>query len=340
MNYRDYLEQHAGLLLLQMFGMAALGVFLAVTGSALSAVFLLLIVWGAVFLSYLSIGYYKKKKRYQEIAQTFEYLEEKYLFTDLMKEPKDPLEKLYFQCCQRACHQMMNRIEDALGESREYKEYMESWVHEIKNPLTAIELYERNHPIEEGGKAGKELKRMEELVNQVLYYARSSYVEKDYFIQKISLEDVVSTALLNHQFLILEQGISLETEGLEEFVYTDEKWLVYILGLLLSNVVKYVEKGKGILSIYVEKEDAYCILCVKDNGCGIAAADLPRVFEKGFTGTDRGKKGATGMGLYLTKRLCRKLGLSVGIQSEEGKGTIVKIRFPRGRFQSEVYENE
>lgn len=325
-----YLEERAGLILLQIFLMLVLGSYLLTTGTRPEVIGWILAVWVIIICSYLGADYYYKKKKYEKIVDIFDHLQEKYLFTEIIPKPQSAMERLYFDCSRGANKVMLDRIESVSLSGREYKEYIESWIHEVKNPISAIDLYCKNHPSEDNKEILKRLKEMENLVNQALYYARSGYVEKDYFVQECSISDPVVTALQENRSLILEKHISLEVEDLEEVVYTDPKWVGFILNQVLSNAIKYVKNDSGLIRIFVEKEEKGVWLCVEDNGCGILAADLPRVCEKGFTGSDRQRSQATGMGLYLAKRLCEKLGLTLNVASEMGKGTQIKIGFPIG----------
>lgn len=323
-----YLEEHAGGLLLHAFFMIVLEIFLALMRVPLSGLFIIAVVWCDIVIAYCGIDYSAQKRRYTETEEIFESLEEKYVFTEVVKTPSDAMGKLYFECSRAANHAMLNRINEISAESREYKEYIESWIHEVKNPIAAIELYCTNHPTEETKSLQKEIKKIDALVNQALYYARSGAVEHDYFISRCSLVDVLLPIMQDYRSVILQKGIQLEVNNLEETVYTDAKWVGYIFGQILSNAVKYVDEKKGKIIIEALQETKVVWLFVKDNGCGISQADIPRIFEKGFTGSDRKKRESTGMGLYLAERLCKKLGLIIQIDSLEGVGTTVSMGFP------------
>lgn len=136
--------------------------------------------------------------------------------------------------------------------------------------------------------------------------------------------------LLKHRRYFLDAGIELDVRIKDTVVFTDEKWLGFIFSQIIQNSVKYFDKPKKRLSIYSEESPASAVLVTEDNGCGISAADLPRVFEKGFTGSDRSKTASTGMGLYLAKTLCDRLGLGLTVQSREGEFTRVTVVFPKG----------
>lgn len=137
---------------------------------------------------------------------------------------------------------------------------------------------------------------------------------------------------------ILFSGIKIDIEDLEYVVYSDQKWLVFILSQVVQNAIKYSDKKERLLEIRGEEGVKQVVLKIKDKGCGISNGDLSRVFEKGFTGSKREKQHSTGMGLYLAKKLCLALGLKIELDSVEGEYTEVRIIFPRGeeyRFKEE-----
>ena len=336
MKLYSYLEEHAGIVLLQLFSMVVLGGYLAAVGTPAGAVFSVLLVWAVAAILIYAADFRKKRRRFREIQETLDALEDKYLFPEVVKPAADVLERLYLDSVREASKAMMDKIELIQAGSREYKEYIESWIHEVKNPLAAASLYCKNHPSQGHAELLKEMKRIEHLVDQALYYARSGYTEKDYFVQSFCLADAVVPALQEYRPLILEKKISLDVSGLDETVYTDPKWVTYILGQLIANAVKYVEQEKGKIRMYTLRKEKGLWLFLEDNGCGISQADLPRVCEKGFTGQDRKKENATGMGLYLAKQLCEKLGLVLLAESPVAdidqirEGTRIGIGFPAG----------
>ncbi len=333
MRLRDYLYEQAEALLLWLLGMLALGGFLWVTGTEIPVILCVEGVW--FFATLLSHGrkYLALKQRYAEVESAFALLKEKYLFTEVLPKPDTLLEQLYFSCSREANKAMLEKIEEISAGSREYKEYMEGWVHEIKNPVTAMELFCKNHPAKETEELQTEIQRLDYLVEQTLYYARSGYTEKDYFIQECCLEEVIAQVLSEFRTPILQKQVHLDIhDDIEVKVYTDPKWLVYILKQLMSNAVKYAPTSVGCISMDTMQQENSLWLRVQDNGPGISKADLPRIFEKGFTGEHRERKAATGMGLYLAKRLCDRLGLELKLESMEGQGTTVIIGFPVGKL--------
>ena len=228
---------------------------------------------------------------------------------------------------------MIETVSDAQAAGREYREYVESWVHEIKTPITAASLICRNMGGENKDKLLRELGQIEAHVERALFYARAESPEKDCLIRQCSLHQIVSDAIKNHQTLLIGQGVRIETEGFgsresEYPVYTDAKWASFIIGQILQNAARY-HGEEPVISLTAITLGKQVQLSIKDNGIGIPAHELPRVFDRGFTGKNgRARGGSTGMGLYLCRRLTAFLQMDLKITSTEGTGTEVSLTFP------------
>ena len=178
----------------------------------------------------------------------------------------------------------------------------------------------------------EELGKIENFVEQVLYYARSNNVEKDYYISKTKLSEIVNGAILKNKNILLSNKINLEIGDIDKQVVTDSKWTIFILNQIIQNSVKYMNKDIKTMKIYAEGKKEKVILYIQDNGMGVGKGEIARVFDKGFTGENGrilGKK-STGIGLYLCKKLCDRLGLGIEFNSQKDIGTEVKIIFPVG----------
>ena len=167
-------------------------------------------------------------------------------------------------------------------------------------------------------------------LQQVLYYSRSDEVGKDYIIKKIDLGQVVRNVIKKNQRDFISKKISLQLGELDEFIYSDTKWIEFILNQIIGNAIKYSKGKDDKIKIESTKIDSSVVLTIEDNGVGIVEKDINRVFEKGFTGENGRKFGkSTGIGLYLCKKLCNKLGLGLEIQSKVNVGTKISIIFPK-----------
>jgi len=223
---------------------------------------------------------------------------------------------------------MTGAVSDAQASQREYREYVERWVHEIKTPLTAARLICRELDGDIRRKLTAELSQIEAHVERALFYARAENPEQDCLLRQVDLGKIAAQAIENHRSLLIQSGVQVATEELDCTVYTDEKWAVFILGQLLQNAASY--RGEApVITISAAPLGKQVRLTVSDNGIGIPAHELPRVFERGFTGSNgRIRGGSTGMGLYLCKKLAGFLELGLEIASEEGKRTTVTLTFP------------
>lgn len=205
-------------------------------------------------------------------------------------------------------------------------------IHDVKTPISAMKLLCENNKSDTTRKLMAELEKVSHYTDQALYYARSENVEKDYFIKEVSLSEMIHAAVAENKQLLLQNHISVEVNNCDNTVYTDEKWIGFILNQIIANAVKYSGKEPKI-GFEVNSKQGQVVLIIYDNGVGISEPDLPRIFEKGFTGQNgRTGKSSTGIGLFLCKRLCEKLGIGIAVKSESGQGTQVELFFPKGDF--------
>ncbi len=220
--------------------------------------------------------------------------------------------------------------EKAGGDYASMIDYYTMWVHQIKTPISSMRLKLQNEDTPLARWLRLDLSRIEGYVEMVLAYLRLDSPSTDYVIKECDLDGIVRAGVKKFSGEFINRGLSLEYEPLNTKILTDEKWLQFVFEQVLSNALKYTKEG-GI-SVYVEDNR----LCVKDTGIGINAADLPRVFERGYTGRlGREDKRASGIGLYLCKRICDALGHEISIESSEGSGTVVKIGLERKTFEFE-----
>ena len=307
--------------------------FLLATGTAPGVAALLLIAALVYFTLTQVYDYRKCQRRLKELNAVMDGLNEKYLFGECAPPPKDAFERALFALFRRSGKSMIETVSDARAAGREYREYVESWVHEIKTPITATTLICRNMGGENKDKLLRELGQIEAHVERALFYARAESPEKDCLIRQCSLHQIVSDAIKNHQTLLIGQGVRIETEGFEsresEYpVYTDAKWASFIIGQILQNAARY-HGEEPVISLTAMTLGKQVQLSIKDNGIGIPAHELPRVFDRGFTGKNgRARGGSTGMGLYLCRRLTAFLQMDLKITSTEGTGTEVSLTFP------------
>lgn len=225
----------------------------------------------------------------------------------------------------------ISKIEDA---SRARDDYFTMWVHQIKTPIAAMNLLihevadinTHDEIIKRFPLMEQEMFKIEQYANMVLQYLRMEQMEKDLSFHDSSLKQIIHGVVKKYSILFIHKRISLELGDLEAVVLTDEKWCEFIIEQLLSNALKY-SKEKGKIKIYVNE---YGNLTIEDQGIGILKEDIPRIFERGFTGFNgRMYKKATGLGLFLCKQIADKLSIHIVIESEVAVGTKVMLEFPK-----------
>ena len=328
----NYLSDKLMLIFLNLFCAAALSLYLTLLGNSPVVLLPILVIWMAVLSAVWGADYVRLKRKYMQISAQLNLLDQKYLICEMLDKPHTSVERHYQSILRAASKSMLEQVNRLKNSQRQYKEYIEEWIHEVKTPITAVDLICRNHPDGNHLRIGKELSRIDYLVEQALYYARSENVEKDYFVKEFPLFDALRPALLLNRTLLLEEKISLQIKETPDTVCTDEKWLTYILGQILANAVKYRRSSGAWIRISANHTPGGVYLTIEDNGRGIRQEDLPRIFDKGFTGSIRNGNKSTGMGLYLCKKLCLKLGLSITADSVYRESTRITIGFPTGTF--------
>ena len=335
MNGKLYWKNRLPFLLTNLVCMIALTVFLFVCGNSLSAVLLILIAWIVIVSVGLGFTYWKRKRQMQRLLDMTEQLSERYLISEVMELPEQAEDQVYYRILKMAGKSMLEQISEVKRERLEYKEYIEQWIHEIKTPITAMKLLCENHRTDWTKELLVELEKTNRFTEQALYFARSEYTEKDYSVREIALAQIVHQAIADNKYLLLQSGMRLEVEEIQDTVYSDEKWVRFILNQLIANAVKY-RTGQPVLRFSACRQQNQVVLMVEDNGIGISPSDLPRIFEKGFTGQNgRIVQQSTGIGLYLCKRLCEKLGIGISANSE-GKGTTISLFFHINDFVTGV----
>lgn len=329
MSLWSFLKGKLGVLVIHLFLLFFTGMLLSAMQLDRSTIFYILTLYTVALLAGLALEYLPKRSYYSRLHRHLDTLDQKYLLCELIGEPPFEEGKLWYDALKRSAKSMNDRISEYERASREYREYIETWVHEIKTPIASGKLLIENNPSALTASIGEEIDRIDQFVEQALYYSRSSNVEKDYLIKRASLKELVNSVIRRHAKALIAAHVSFDLQGLDCTVYTDVKWTDFMLGQILSNAVKYRREDCRI-SVTGEQGENGVSLKIRDNGTGIPAQDLSRVFEKGFTGQNgRSYAKSTGMGLYLCKKLCVKLGLGLSVCSEEGRFTEVELRFPK-----------
>ena len=328
--FLEYLEEKIFFIISSLLFTILLSIYLLLIGINVGIVILLAILIIAFILISLLVSYILIKKKYVKIVNLVDSLDEKYLIKEVIDKPKNLENKAYYYALDKACKALNDKLSEVENSKEEYLDFLDSFIHEIKTPISALSLYADNNNDE---RVKEEVLKISRLVDKMLFYARSDVVEKDYFIKEVTLADLVHPVLLEYKNYLLNYHIKVEVKNLDNLVvYTDIKWLNFIIGQILSNSLKYQNKKERIVRIKGIDDKNNIKLVIYDNGVGIKESDLSKVFFKGFTGSNRSKKNASGIGLYLTKKLCDKLGIDIKIESVYLKYTKVIITFPKGNY--------
>lgn len=260
-----------------------------------------------------------------------------------LPEAADDVEMLYHRLLENQSIARSESESSAAIRQSQMRDYYSMWVHQIKTPISAMKLLLEAEREELGqlmcddeqsqcllsdnmDSFEDELFRIEEYVSMALQYQRVSSTENDFVLEKVSVDGVIRDTIKKYAKIMIRRHIGMNYSGTVQEVYTDGKWLAFMLEQILSNAIKYTPQG--VVTIETAEEKDRFFITIKDTGIGIKAEDLPRVFEKGYTGYNgHADKKATGIGLYLCRQMADKLGHTIRIESGIGKGTKVWIGF-------------
>jgi len=335
MKAADFIKDKIPLILLNISCALLLFIYLSAIGVGLHETLLILIAWLVILAGYFAIQFFSKKKRIDDLNSTMDLLDQKYLFAEVAEVKGEAEQQAYFQLMKRALRSMTEYVAENRRDKEDYKEFIEQWAHELKVPITSITLACENNLNDNTRKILPQIKQIEDYLEQMLYYARLGNVEKDYMIREVCLEELIDDALSRGKHVLIQNNIAVETSGLNHYVFTDAKWLIFIINQIISNSVRY-KAGNPVLEVNGSKNKDKVRLEIKDNGIGIRDSEIGRVFQKGFTGSNgRTRKNSTGMGLYICKGLCDELGIDIEVNSQLDKFTSVTLAFPTEHFNVE-----
>ena len=298
--------------------------------SVLIVIFLILIINGIMIIL---INYFRKRSYYNNILGMLDKLDKKYLVLETVLEPTTYEEEIVNNILYDINKSMIENINIQKRSINEFKDYIEMWIHEVKLPIASMVLKCHNHKEVNSNELLSIIRRLDNDVDQILYYMRSEITEKDFIISEVSLKDIVRSVSLKNKDDLLENKIELEVNIDNECVYTDKKWMEFILNQIISNSIKYKKEKDSFIKITSNVSEDKVNLIVYDNGIGISKGDIKRVFDKSFTGKNgRDKIKSTGMGLYIVKNLCSKLGHNIYIESALDEYTKVIIEFGKNNY--------
>ncbi len=288
----------------------------------LSIVYILLLS-NIFFLLFLIIRCNRESKFYREL-QEWDFTDE----LNAAPEARTPFEQITAGQAQSQMNYYKKLLEDQLHQLELEKDELLSWMHEIKTPMTAMQLMiDRVEDKQLSSQLRYEWLRIHLLVDKQLHQRRISSMENDLYLEKTNIKPIVYQEIKALQAWCMQKGIGFDVNFSETDVYTDEKWLGFVLRQLLTNAVKYSTDAE--IFIGSDKQQGHVVLVIQDFGRGIEQRDLPRIFDKGFTSTaDHNDSSSTGMGLYLAKKAADSLNIHMQVTSRLHKGTTFTLTFP------------
>ena len=304
-------------------------IIMRLSKTGIKVIMLLALVWFLPILIYVLLDFISKKKFYDELLEISSKLDKKYLLPELIKKPKNYEGQLLYEILEESNRAMHEHVNEYKIMQREYREYIETWVHEIKTPIALTKLVAENSEGRTKRIIINEAKKIEGYVEQALYYSRSNDVSKDYIIKEFDIKETIKKVIRNNRYDLIDGKFQIDIEKAEGKVISDEKWVEFIINQIIVNSIKYKNKEAAIIKAYTTVDTDKIILTIEDNGIGIIDKDIDKVFDKGFTGYNGRIFGkSTGIGLYLAKKLSLKLGLNITLSSKVNEGTKVSIVFP------------
>lgn len=333
MKIKDYFFSKAPYIIINLIVYLLILVLMSIATMPPLIMFIIFLIWFLPLMIYMIMDFIAKKRFYDDITGIIDKIDKKYLLPEVIKRPHYYEGKIIYDVlseCNRNMHEHVNFYKNL---QREYREYIETWVHEIKTPISSSRLIIENSESKEKNILIDELRKIEEYINQALYYSRSTDVSNDYIVKEFEVKEAIKEVIRNNRRDFINKRIAVNIEEVSGKVITDLKWVKFIINQIIINAIKYSKENSGNIKIYTIEGRENIVLTIEDNGIGISQKDVNRVFDKGFTGMNGRKHGkSTGIGLYLCKKLCEKLGLGISLSSVEGEGTKVNIIFPIGNF--------
>ena len=268
---------------------------------------------GLIGAAFLTAGYFSARKTCHELEMS-----------DTLPEPHSPEEEHYQSIIRSLRDEEKEQQSMLTRKVDDMLDYYTAWVHQIKTPIAAMKLACQNEDNPLARQSLNDLRRIEQYVDMVLTYLKLDSGDIDFVIHDQSLDDIIRQAVRGFAGEFIDRKITLEYDPTDYIVLSDGKWLSFVIEQVISNALKYT--AEGTIRIYMDGD----VLHISDTGIGIEAEDIPRIFEKGFTGYNgRKDRRASGIGLYLCKRICDDLGHGITAESEVGKGTTVMIDLSR-----------
>ena len=313
---RGYIKQNIKVIFLFIVFALVFGIVFSLYDLEIEAIYYSVMLCSFIGLIYICINFINYYKKH---IQLYKLQNEISISLENLPSPKTLMEEDYTNLILNLNKEYKNYISKSDIAKSDMIDYYTMWVHQIKTPISALKLLIQTSESEISSDLSSELFKIEQYVEMVLSYIRLGSNKNDFVLKEYDLDNIIRQAVRKYAPLFIRKKISLDFQPTNYKVLTDEKWLVFVIEQLLSNAIKYTNKGK--ISIYPLEDKK---LVIEDTGIGISKEDIPRIFDKGFTGYNgRTDKKATGLGLYLCKNILDKLSHKISIESEVGVKTKV-----------------
>lgn len=315
----QYLREHRDIFFMQLLFVCVFAVIFYLYHLPLAAVLypaFICFLFGCLFTGrsiFIAYGKHKELTAMRNLSES--------AIWDMLEGSADMQEEDYRQLIRKLCMEMQKREVEMADSYREMLDYFTVWVHQIKTPIASMRLHLEAEDSKLSRRLKSELLRIEQYVEMVLTYFKVGDNSSDYVFRTVCLDKILRENIRKFRGDFIMKKLDLVYVPSEETVVSDEKWLSFVVGQILSNALKYTKEGAVRISLEEPK-----VLCISDTGIGIAPEDIPRIFEKGYTGSNgHENKRASGLGLYLCRQVCERLGVVISVESEVGIGTVVRI---------------
>lgn len=333
MKFKSYIKDKCFSIIIFIFETLLIGIMLKCFNTRLYLIILIILLNLITGLFLLMYNYLRKYKFYNELINNMKNLDKKYYILETLPEVSTYEEKLMVNTLYDINKSMIENIKKIENSMTDYKEFIEIWIHEVKLPISSLMLKCHNNKSKYSDELLSVVRRLDNYIDQILYYIRSEETEKDFIISEVNLKDIVKCVALKNKDDLLMNDIKFDVNICNINVNTDSKWLEYIINQIINNSIKYKKNKNSFIKIECLENGNNIILSIYDNGIGIPLKDINNVCKKSFTGSNgRSKVKSTGMGLFIVNNLIKKLGHSLKIESIENEYTKVSIIFNKNDF--------
>ena len=266
----------------------------------------------------LLLDFFRTKRRHEALTAASELVA---LTSEELPEPVSVTDQDYEELIESLRREAARLRSADEAKFRDALDYYTVWAHQIKTPIAAMKLSLQYEDSDSSRRLRSDLFRIEQYIEMALTFLRLDAEPTDYVFREHSLDEIIRPVIRRFAPEFIGKKLRLTYEPITETVVTDEKWLSFVIGQVLSNSLKYTREGGIIIELLPEK-----VLCISDTGIGISPSDLPRIFDKGYTGFNgHADKASSGIGLYLCRRVCKNLGIGISARSESGAGTSILL---------------